>query len=110
MSTQSPESFLPKAVVCLAFVAGGAGFAAMSEAVTLNPVLAERQTLPAATRPEEIIVSDTNGQLFDGPDPEKLPNKRDNRAVKMYSSRRSYGRTGQIGNRSRGDIQAFWYR
>ncbi len=93
-----------EAAASAALMAGCIGGVSLAETVVVEPV---RALAPAAfIRESDAPDLDTNGQPYlplDGPKPKERP-------VRTYPVRRSYGRGGQIGNRTRGDIRSGWLR
>ena len=102
------ESFLPRAALSMTLMAAGIGaVAARAEAVAEATQHQQEATANqhAYLREEDILMK----QTIDTDKPNMGPNLAPNRGTKVqhvtYPTRRSYGRSGQIGHRTRGDIQ-----
>lgn len=97
----------PKAAFTIVLIAGGAGaIAARGALLTEAPLRLEIQTPNQAYLKDEdepiLLPLSLSGQL-DGPDVASQNLVRS--PERTYPVRRGYGRNGQIGNRTRGDIR-----
>ena len=87
-----------------ALAAGSIGGVVAVETVKVSPISVSEppQLPPVYRRSNETPLSDSNGELYD---PTLNQLVAEGPLVRTHSARRKYGRNGQIGNRTRGDVR-----